>query len=110
VVRSLASAGRLPPGENPLSWENLAGAYDFYVKDSCGPVTGASSWYGPDSVSMPGCTNGCNYTLTLTDQFGDGWSTTVNAPPYHFVTLVTGARTKTYTLTSGGNQVFTIPV
>ena len=84
--------------------------YDFYVKDSCGPVTGASSWYGPDSLSMPGCTNGCNYTLTLTDQFNDGWSTSFNAPPYHFVTLVTGARTKSYTLTTGGNQVFTIPV
>lgn len=85
-------------------------SYDFYVKDSCGAVNGASAWYGPDSVSTPGCTNGCNYTLTLTDQFNDGWSTTFGSPPYHFVTLVTGIRTKTYTLTTGGSQVFTIPV
>ena len=85
-------------------------SYDFYVKDSCGAVNGASPWYGPDSTTTPGCTNGCNYTLTLTDQFSDGWSTTVNIPPYHFVTLVTGTRTKTYTLTAGSLQNFTIPV
>ena len=85
-------------------------SYDFYVKDSCGTVNGSSAWFGPDSTTTPGCTNSCNYTLTLTDQFSDGWSTIFSGPPYHFVTLVTGSRTKTYTLTTGASKVFTIPV
>lgn len=84
--------------------------YDFYVKDSCGVVNGASAWFGPDSATTPGCATGCNYTLTLTDQFSDGWSTSFGTPPYHSVTVVTGTRSKNYTLTAGGLANFTIPV
>lgn len=50
--------------------------YEFYVRDTCGPVKGNSSWVGPFAFATAPCdsSQGCIFMVNLYDTFGDGWN------------------------------------
>ena len=52
-----------------------ATTYDWYVRADCS-VTDTSAWSGPESFTTLLCSpaNQCNYTVDLTDSYGDGWN------------------------------------
>lgn len=52
--------------------------YSFYVRSSCGG-TDFSTWAGPIAFTTQLCNiaDKCNYSVTMTDVYGDGWDNTV---------------------------------
>jgi gliding motility-associated-like protein len=56
-------ATSLTPGTN----------YEYYVRAVCSS-TDSSIWAGPKSFTTTLCDNGCTYTFTVRDSFGDGWN------------------------------------
>ena len=56
---------------------NAATNYEFYVRTIC--PSGSSSWSGPATFSTAVCASSatCNYTINMTDTYGDGWDGTV---------------------------------
>lgn len=96
---------------NPFVLTGLtaATAYDIYVRDSCAPGS-VSVWVGAESATTFSCASGCEYTLILSDQFGDGWSTTFNAPPYHSLNVNIAGNITNYSLQSGSTVTYTMNV
>jgi subtilisin-like proprotein convertase family protein len=47
--------------------------YDFYIRAYCGSSSGFSDWYGPITQRTHLCSEGCYYTVTLSDYEGNGW-------------------------------------
>ncbi|MBI1316885.1 PKD domain-containing protein [bacterium] len=77
-----------------------ATTYEFYVRDSCG-LNDVSFAIGPVVATTYSCSNGCLFTLNLTDTFGDGWSGT---GAFHRVELVVnGGLPQPFTLPAGNN-------
>jgi len=56
---------------------NAATNYEFYVRTVC--PSGNSPWAGPFAFSTAVCAASatCNYTINMTDTYGDGWDGTV---------------------------------
>ncbi len=56
---------------------NAATNYEFYVRTIC--PSGSSPWSGPATFSTAVCAASatCNYTINMTDTYGDGWDGTV---------------------------------
>ena len=56
---------------------NAATNYEYYVRTVC--TGGNSPWAGPFAFSTAVCdpANTCNYTINMTDVYGDGWDGTV---------------------------------
>lgn len=56
---------------------NAATNYEFYVRTVC--PSGNSPWSGPSTFSTAVCAASatCNYTINMTDTYGDGWDGTV---------------------------------
>ncbi|WP_415580454.1 fibronectin type III domain-containing protein, partial [Flavobacterium longum] len=79
------------------------GCYQYWVRAACGDGT-FSPWAGPYQFCTTTCTSGCNYSLVMTDTFGDGWNGNT-------MTLTQGVSTTTIgpTFTDGEGPV-TIPV
>ncbi len=48
-------------------------SYDFYIRAYCGAINGFSEWSTPVTRTTYPCANGCFYTFTLSDYWGDGW-------------------------------------
>ena len=48
-------------------------SYDFYVRAVCSE-NDKSIWIGPLSLTTLSCDNGCVYTVTMMDEYGDGWN------------------------------------
>lgn len=98
---------------NPFTVSGLiAGqAYDFYVFDSCsGGFTSAA--FGPVSATTFNCPNGCNYSLTLLDSFGDGWATNFAGTQFHTLEVIINGVATPYTISdpNGSTATFTFPV
>ena len=56
---------------------NAATNYEYYVRTVCSGAN--SSWAGPFAFSTAVCASSstCNYTINMTDSYGDGWDGTV---------------------------------
>jgi len=56
---------------------NAASNYEFYVRTVCSSAN--SPWAGPFAFSTAVCaaSASCNYTINMTDTYGDGWDGTV---------------------------------
>lgn len=80
---------------------NSATSYDFYVQANCG--TSTSPWAGPFTTSTAGT---CGiYTLTLIDDYGDGWNGA------ELEVYINGTSYNTYTVPNGFyDAIFTIPM
>ncbi|HNQ67715.1 MAG TPA: fibronectin type III domain-containing protein [Bacteroidales bacterium] len=79
-------------------------AYDFYVRAYCGSLYGYSEWIGPIYRKTFPCPNGCYYTFTLNDYFGDGWGN-VSISVYQNSIL-----TDILTLAEGGSEDFEVVI
>ncbi len=51
----------------------LGTPYQYWVRADCGNGT-FSPWAGPYFFNTTSCSSGCNYTFTMTDEYGDGWN------------------------------------
>ena len=83
--------------------------YDLYVVDSCG-ASSYSTLTGPVSMQTFNCSNGCVYTLDLSDTFGDGWDANWQGSVQHKITLTTGGITTDYSMANGSAASFSINV
>ena len=83
--------------------------YDLYVVDSCG-ASSYSTLTGPVSMQTFNCSNGCVYTLDLSDTFGDGWDANWQGSAQHKITLTTGGITTDYSMANGSAASFSINV
>lgn len=94
---------------NPFTITGLTAetSYDVYVREVCTGGT-TSTRVGPVAQSTP-CVNSCNYTLELSDSFGDGW-TTSSQSVLHEVDLTVGSTTTSYTLPNGSFISYNITV
>jgi gliding motility-associated-like protein len=81
----------------------VLGCYQYWVRAACGDGT-FSPWAGPYQFCTTTCSSGCNYSLVMTDSFGDGWNGNT-------MTLTQGASSTTIgsTFTTGVGPI-TIPV
>lgn len=81
-------------------------SYDFYLRDSCG-LNDVSFQIGAVSATTYSCSNGCLFTLNLSDSFGDGWSAT--GASFHRVELsVNGGLPTAYTINAGSVATFQV--
>ena len=96
---------------NPFTVTGLTAgtAYDFYLRDSCG-ATDLSNWIGPVSATTFTCTNGCVYTLELTDTYGDGWTAGGFGNNFHQLAVTNGSAVTNYTLANGTSVTYTFNV
>ncbi|RAR72841.1 fibronectin type III domain-containing protein [Flavobacterium aciduliphilum] len=75
---------------NPFTITGLTPStcYDLYVRANCGSGS-YSAWVGPKSITTTACDNGCNYTFTVRDSFGDGWNGNTMSVIQNGVTVAT---------------------
>jgi len=81
-------------------------AYEYYVRANCGNGT-FSAWAGPYAFNTMICdvSEQCNYTIVMTDSYGDGWNGNTMTLSQNGIALATVG------LASGaGPQSVTVPV
>ncbi len=77
--------------------------YDVYVRADCG-ADGVSNWFGPYTFTTAiDCEQFCNYTLELSDSYGDGWDEAR-------VTVTYNGESTTYTIDDGEFESFPIQI
>ena len=90
---------------NPYTLTGLTSAtsYDVYVQADCG-ADGVSNWFGPYTFTTAiDCEQFCNYTLELSDSYGDGWDEAR-------VTVTYNNESTTYTIDDGEFESFPIQI
>ena len=105
------SGTKVTTTSNPYTLTGLVagGLYDIYVQDSCG-ANDYSNAVGPTQVQLFTCSNGCQYTLELTDANSNGWVSNWQGTTYHELNVTVGTTSTPYTLTSGGSALFSLNV
>jgi hypothetical protein len=105
------SGTKVTTTSNPYTLTGLVagGLYDIYVQDSCG-ANDFSNAVGPTQVQLFTCSNGCQYTLELTDANSNGWVSNWQGTTYHELNVTVGTTSTPYTLTSGGSALFSLNV